>query len=115
MSYRKIAVAGEEYKWRVGRGNIEIRQDGTKFKLIVPRPDAQKRWCVIYPNVAVDTLNAKIFTDQELYCENHKKHCVASDKAQTELVQLPDKTIGITPEWVKQQIEARLSVDWKPR
>ena len=119
MAYRKITVGDRNYKWKVGRSNIEIRHDddGKSFKLVLPRPNSQCRWGVIYPNWLVDVppgypgLNIEIFFSYDGAVEKlkDKKKCKAgADKV--ELVQLRDKTVSITPEWIKQQIEARLDM-----
>jgi len=124
MAYRKITVGDRDYKWKVGRANIEIRHDddGKPFKLVLPRPNSQCRWGVIYPNWLVDVplaypeLSIEIFFNYEKAVEKFKakKKCKAgADKV--ELTDLRDKQVSIKPEWIKQQIISRLTVDWKAR
>jgi hypothetical protein len=117
MSYRNITVEGIAYKWRVGRSNIEIREDvkdnpkHRPAKMILPRPEPQKRWGVITPNLDWDIkeygYNIKIFFDEDeaIKVFEYRKSLASSfEKEKIELINLPAVTFRITPDWIKQQI-----------
>lgn len=103
-NYRNITVDGQEYRFKVGKSNIEIRSlQNEKFKLVLSKPGPVQRWGVIYPNWEVEDRSIRIFTDydkaEDWYKEN--KHATVSEhKHLVELVSLNPRPVPITPSWI---------------
>jgi len=113
MAYRSITVDGQNYKWLVGRKNIEIRSEPDKnkkvWKRVLERPAPQKRWGLITPNMETAGLNIAMF-DKELSCEMALEEAKKTSpcKDQVEMVTLPAKKVSITPVWIKNAIRTEL-------
>lgn len=114
MKYKQITFDGRSYKYHVGRSNIEVRHndDGPNFKLILPRPDVQKRWGVAHPCMDIeDARFLKVYYSaeeaQQAY-ESFRESASGPFRAEVEVFPLPPKTFSITPGWIRQQIEQHL-------